>query len=266
MKVGYVQMKPEFGKVESNITRALELAGGSHADLLVLSELFTTGYLFKDRKQLSEYAETIPHGNTCRRMAEFAASEHSAIVYGFVERDSDKIFNTSVCITPAGDVYKYRKLHLFGAEKSYFDPGDLELEVIDLQGCRIGIIICFDYYFPEPCRVLALQGAQIVCHPSNLVTRFGQQVMRVRSIENRIYSVTANRIGEEFRVDKSLHFTGGSQITNITGDILCSASEDEETCHVIDIDPNLADLKHVTEDNDVIADRRPAFYRRIISG
>ena len=88
------------------------------------------------------------------------------------------------------------------------------------------MIICFDWIFPEVCRNLALKGAQIMVHPSNLVLPYGQQAMVTRCLENRVYAITANRIGTETRGSDHFVFTGRSQITSVDGTILSSAPED----------------------------------------
>ncbi|MCP3978004.1 MAG: acyltransferase, partial [bacterium] len=118
----------------------------------------------------------------------------------------------------------------------------------------------FDWAFPETARTLALRGADVVCHPSNLVLDHCQRVMLARSLENSVYSVTANRIGEERREHGSLRFTGQSQIVGPRGELLHAAGPDREELQVAEIDLSLARNKKLTPRNHLVRDRRPEFY------
>jgi len=125
---------------------------------------------------------------------------------------------------------------------------------------KIGMMICFDWIFPEVCRSLALKGAQIICQPANLVLPHCPLAMRVRSLENRIFTVTANRVGTEEKEGEKLTFIGMSQILNTKGEILIQAGSDKEEAMSVEIDLNDALDKKITDYNDVFADRRPEFY------
>ena len=266
MRVGCVQTEPVFGNVKRNVDRASKMIRGASADLLVLPELFSTGYLFPNRRSLASIAEPVPNGNTCRRMIELARECNSVVVFGIAESDSGRIFNSAVCVTADGHVGTYRKLHLFGPEKGYFDPGDQPPDVWNIGICKLGMMVCFDWAFPEVCRILALKGAQVVCHPSNFITQFPQSVMRARSVENGVFTITTNRTGRETNQTSSLEFTGRSQITDVRGNVLSLADGTTEAVITCEIDPSRADDKMLTEVNDLISDRRPEFYKDIISG
>ena len=261
MRVGYVQFEPRFGEVKRNIGRAIEMMGSERADLWVLPELFSTGYLFVSREELMGLAEPVPEGPTTQALLDFSCKANATVVAGLAERAGDKVYNAAVIVGPAGLIGRYRKIHLFGKEKLWFDPGDLPLEPMDLGGVKIGVMICFDHFFPEAARTLALRGAQILCHPANLVLPgMGQLSMRVRAMENRVFAVTANRIGGEARGGKELRFTGESQIVSPEGAVLLRASPEGEEVGVVEIDPEKALDKRVTRYNDLFADRRPEFY------
>lgn len=126
------------------------------------------------------------------------------------------------------------------------------------------MMICFDWIFPETARSLALQGAQIIAHPSNLVLQYCQRAMYARSVENRVFTITANRIGTEERAGRTLTFTGASQVLNPRGDTLVSAPGDEEHVGVAEADLTHADDKHITEYNDLMAQRRPDMYQGLL--
>ena len=124
-------------------------------------------------------------------------------------------------------------------------------------------MVCFDWAFPEVARVLALQGAEILCHPSNLVLTYCQQTMLTRCLENRVYAVTANRFGADKRPHGELHFTGRSQIVAPGGALLARAPSQREQLTILDIDPRVARDKHITPLNDLIADRRVDHYEAL---
>ncbi len=260
MRIGYYQFAPEFGDVETNLMHIALALENVDADLLVLPELATSGYLFISREEVNAVAEPIP-GPTTEFLHRLAEKRHCHLVVGLVERVDGEFFNSAVLIGPRGLVGVYRKLHLFNEEKYYFQPGDLGCPVFDVTGVKVGLLVCFDHLFPEAARTLALRGAQIVCHPSNLVLpEYGQLTTRVRSIENRVFWILANRCGAEHRGGKKLVYTGCSQIAAPDGSILIKASAREEALSVVEIDPSQACNKHVTPLNDLFADRRPEAY------
>jgi 5-aminopentanamidase len=158
----------------------------------------------------------------------------------------------------------YRKVHLFNEETRWMRPGDLGFPVFRWRGVTLGMLICFDWLFPEATRCLALQGMDLLLHPSNLVLPYCQDAMRTRAIENSIFAVTANRVGSENRAgnENALTFTGISQVVGPKGEILCRAGRDEEM-RVVDVDPALARARQITPHNDVLGDRRPECYGRL---
>lgn len=267
MKVGFMQFSPLFGRREENVERVINSLRGAKADLLVLPELFSTGYLFLNEEELRRSAEPIPEGPTVSKFLKLAKEENTNLVFGIAERAEDKLFNSSVLVTPKGDCFVYRKLHLFDREKHLFSPGDKKLEVFDIGEAKIGVMICFDWIFPEVARILALKGADIICHPSNLILHYCQDAMVTRSVENRVFTITSNRTGTEKIGDPAeggggveLTFTGNSQIVDPKGKILAKANAEEEKVCVIEIDPFLAKDKKVTANNHIFQDRRTDFY------
>jgi len=260
MHVAFVQMNCEFKQVEKNINRALELIHSFSADLYVLPELFNTGYLFKDRNETTKFAEILPEGQTCQILMQTAVEKKCFIVAGIAEKAGHKIFNSSIITGPEGFIATYRKIHLFNEEKEWFDPGDKPFFVVNIGSVKIGLMICFDWIFPESMRSLALMGAEVICHSANLVLPYCQKSMTTRCLENGVFAITANRIGFDDRGDKKLHFTGQSQITGPRGEIIAQASEDKEEIKVVKINPKSARNKFINKQNDLLADRRPDLY------
>jgi predicted amidohydrolase len=125
------------------------------------------------------------------------------------------------------------------------------------------MMICFDWVFPEVTRTLMLLGADVICHPANLVLTYCQQAMAVRCIENLVFAVTANRYGTERRPHGEIAFTGQSQIVAPKGKVLHRSSPDQDDLHILSIDVTLARDKRIGTQNDVVANRRPRFYREL---
>ncbi|MFZ5908242.1 MAG: nitrilase-related carbon-nitrogen hydrolase [Nitrospirota bacterium] len=262
MKVGFYQFNPVFGEKEENLRRVLSAVGDTDANLLVLPEFFATGYQFVSQEEVAGLSETIPEGQTTQALSALSQQKNLYIVAGLPEKAGGRFYNSAVLTGPGGFMGVYRKTHLFSEEKLFFSPGNTGFQVWDTAHGKIGVMICFDWYFPESMRTLALMGADIVAHPSNLVLPHCPDSMPVRSRENKMYAVTANRTGEEARKEgPPLRFIGKSQITAPDGSILIRALEDDEALLTLDIDPALARDKSVTALNNLFDDRRPDMYR-----
>lgn len=265
MRIGYLQFKPEFGNPEKNISKIRDMVLEKEFDLLVLPELANSGYLFNDIDELNELSEETTTGSFCAALKNICSEKNAYIVSGLCERSGKKFYNSSVLVDPDGEISVYRKLHLFDEEKLWFAPGNASPEVCEIKKdnfgkVKIGMMICFDWFFPETARTLALKGAQIICHPSNLVMSYCQTAMFTRALENRVFTITANRIGTDLREDKELFFTGESVIVSPKGEYLCRGSKDKEEICITDIDPDFALDKNITERNNIFADRQKIFY------
>jgi predicted amidohydrolase len=260
MKAAFVQLDCQFAKKDHNINNAIQYMQRQIADLYVLPELFNTGYLFTSEDELIATAEPVPDGITTRLLEQYAARNDCFIIAGLAERGHRTFYNSAVLIGPNGYLSTYRKIHLFDKEKKWFIPGDKHFEVYDIGIAKIGIMICFDWIFPESARSLAILGADIICHPANLVLPYCQNAMVTRCLENGLFGITANRIGRESCKDKTIEFTGMSQITSNHGEILARASKNKEEVFVVEFDPLLARSKHITPRNHLLTDRRPSLY------
>jgi len=261
MRLGIAQTEPTFGDREKNTADALDLLGRESADLWVLPEFFATGYQFTSREEAAQLAEPVPDGPTTRALSTFCAETGAYAVAGLPELVGDRLFNAAVLVGPEGFVSCYRKVHLFGDESLYFEPGDLPFSVEETTIGRIGVMICFDHLFPESARSLALLGAEVIAHPSNLIIPdLAQRTMAVRALENGVFTATANRVGEEHRSDTTLRYTGRSQIISPRGETLVQLSPDRVEASVVEVDPETARSKRITSRNDKLADRRPDLY------
>lgn len=263
IQVGYFQFKPVFGRTQKNLKKVINKIKEVDADLIVLPELAFSGYYFKDRDEVKTLSEDPGNSSTFESLISLCHDRDLYLITGFAEKAQDKYFNSAALIGPQGIVHIYRKLHLFFEEKNWFDPGDISLQVQEVRGAKLGIMICFDWFFPEVMRILTIKQADIICHPSNLVLSYCQQSMLSRSIENIVFVVTANRFGEDKRPHGTLKFTGKSQIVAPKGILLHRAHSQREVLFITDIDPDLARDKNITSLNQIITDRRPEFYKSL---
>ncbi len=265
MKAGFIQFNPEFGEIDKNIGKARALMTPLDAQLVVLPEFFNTGYLITTRQEAWDLGEIIPGGKTTAALCEIAREKNIYIVAGLIEKAGEKLFNAAILVAPEGYVATYRKMHLFNEEKLWFDQGDKGFAVYDLGICRIGIMICFDWFFPESMRILALQGADVICHPANLVLPFCQDAMVTRCLENRVYAITANRTGVETRGGKSFRYTGRSQITAPGAQILYRGDSESDEAGVAEFDLAVVREKKLNVYNDLFTDRRTDYYDSLCS-
>lgn len=265
MKATYIQFAPQYLQVEDNLDRVAHLIHNVDADLVVLPELFTSGYFFQSEEDLANVAEPVPEGPTTRRIQRWAADSGATIVAGLAERDGHAFYNSAVLVRPGGEVDTYRKVHLFYEETQLFHPGDLGFPVFSVStrdgvSYELGLMVCFDWYFPEAARSLALNGADVIAHPSNLVLPHCPDSMPVRARENHVFTITANRFGSEEKNDETLTFIGMSEICGPQGDILRRADREGEEVGTVHFDPLEARNRKINAYNDVLGDRRPDTY------
>jgi predicted amidohydrolase len=266
-KIAGVQMDCRFGDKRTNldtIRSRLREAAGHGARLVVFPECALTGYAFESKEEAWPYAEPLPGASTealaadCRQLGVW-------VVVGMLERGAaGHLFNACALVGPAGLAASYRKVHLpcLGVDR-FTTPGDRAFAVHDLGGLRVGINICYDGSFPEASRVLTLQGADLVVLPTNWPTaaaRTAKYLVPARALENHIYYLAVNRVGEE----RGFRFIGQSQAADVTGDPLASARDGEEIIYA-DVDPERARNKHIVNipgkyEVNRVADRRPEMY------
>ena len=263
-RVAFVQGRPRFGEPAFNLELGLAFALGVEADLVVLPELWSSGYVFSSHAEVAALAEDAQRGATARALTAAAKREKRHYIAGFPEVARGRFYNSAMLVGPAGVKAVYRKLHLFEREQEWFSAGNLPLAVQRVGPARVGMLICFDWRFPEAARVLALEGADVIAHPSNLVFPNAQDAMRVRALENRLYTVTANRIGTEKRPGGTVPFTGRSQIVDPRGEVMVRAGKAESGAHAVDCDLALARDKRLTALTPILSNRRPSFYRRLV--
>ena len=202
------------------------------------------GALIQEVKDLSE---EIPAGYTSQKLISLSRKRSLYIVAGIAEREGNSFYNSALLVGPGGFMGIYRKTHLFSEEKFWETPLG-----------NIGIMICFDWFFPESARTLALKGADLIAHPSNLVLPHCPDAMVTRCLENRVFAVTANRTGTEQR---GLVFIGRSEIVSPSGMVLCRAGADTEEFRLAEIDPLEARNKDLNPFNNLFDDRREEYYR-----
>lgn len=262
LTLAVVQFSPVFGEKVENLRRLEHIAEGITADIIVFPELCTTGYFFLSRKETAQYAEPVS-GPTVQAFRRIAQQKNAVVIAGFAESDGGALFNSSVLIQPEQNrVATYRKSHLFYKERFCFDPGDTGFfSVYDSKrDVNIGLMICYDWRFPEVSRALALHGADIIVCSSNLVTDAWRLVMPARAIENKVYVAVANRAGTESREGEELLFKGNSAIYGYNGAEMAKASAIDDEVIYAEIMPQHTRDKSFNALNDVLRDRRPDLY------
>lgn len=246
-------------------------AAKNGANLIVLPELANSGYVFNSREEAFELSEEIPKGKTTKAWMDAAAKNNVYIVAGINERDNNLLYNSSVIVGPDGYIGTFRKVHLWNEENLFFEPGNLGFPVFKTPIGRISSNICYDSWFPESFRLAVLQGADIVCVPTNWVPIPGQakgeramanSLIMAASHCNSVFIAAADRVGEE----RGQPFEGQSIITSYTGwPIAGPASRDKE--EIIYAEANLADARRKrnwNEYNQPLRDRRTDVYSEML--
>lgn len=258
LKIGVGQADFKLADTRTNvsiISTLLDQASQAGIDVLVLPELANSGYNFEDQSQAASTSEEADKGPFCALLRDWSAGGR-LVAGGFCEQADGLLYNSAVIYGDGRLITVYRKAHLFANEVTFFKPGNVKPPVFEFHDQKFGVMICFDWFFPEMARSLALRGAQIILHPSNLVLPWCQKAMLTRSLENRVFTATANRTG----VDRDLSFSGLSQVTSPKGEVLAQADGTSTGVVWADVDLNAADNKMVTKQNDLFLCRRPDLY------
>ncbi|HSP65806.1 MAG TPA: nitrilase-related carbon-nitrogen hydrolase [Candidatus Deferrimicrobium sp.] len=276
VRIAVAQYAPTVGDLDANRAAAVRWArraAAEHVDLLVLPELASSGYVFKSEAEAAATAEDAHGGALVGALSEVCAEAGMYCVVGVNERDGDVRHNSAVVVGPEGHIATYRKLHLFNDEKSWFEPGG-ELPVVELPFGRVGMVICFDLWFPEATRALALAGAEIIAVPTNWVASFRRQVYNEAGYclgdvvamatagQNGVVVACADRVG----VERDVRFLGCSVIVGPDGwPLEGPADHEQDALLVSDVDLDaVAAARHRTPRNHLIEDRRPDSYNAVV--
>ncbi len=272
VRIAVAQYEPRVGDVEGNREAAVRWArdaGRQGAQLIVLPELASSGYVFEEEEEAQRTAEDADAGPLVSDLTAVSRDTGSYIVAGLNERGSGVRHNSAVLVGPEGRLATYRKLHLFNDEKSWFEAGD-DLPIVDLPFGRVGMIICFDLWFPEPARALALAGAEVIAVPTNWVASFkrtvyddrgycqGDYVAMATAAQNAVVMACADRVGTE----RGTQFLGASIIVGVDGwPAAGPASRDGEELLLADVDLDEVERARTrTPRNHLLGDRRPDAY------
>ncbi|WP_395593168.1 nitrilase family protein [Pseudomonas sp. B26140] len=278
VRIAVVQFDPQVGTQNraANLSTSLELAleaVNNGANLIVLPELTNTGYFFQNRQDAFDHAEAVPEGPSVGSWEDFARHHQVYLVAGLTEREGSKLYNTGVLVGPDGFIGKYRKAHLWNLEKLWFTAGDSGFPVFDTPIGRIGLLICWDIWFPEVPRILSQQGADIICSLNNWVWTppplfddagkcMASYLTMTAAHVNNVFIAAASRIGEE----RGARYLGCSLIAGTNGwPIGRVASADQQEILYADIDLTSARSAPIWNDlNDLHRDRRCDVYDRML--
>ncbi len=280
VKVAAIQMAVGENEAE-NINKALQMvhrAADAGAHIILLQELFSTPYFCKDQNpDFFELAQPRTSHPALLALQKLAKDRQLVLPVSFFERANNAFFNSLVVFDADGkDLGLYRKAHIPDGpgyqEKFYFSPGDTGFKVFDTHYGRIGVAICWDQWFPEPARIMALQGAEILFYPTAIgseprapeVSSRGHwtRVMQGHAAANLVPVVAANRIGREVGAESTLTFYGGSFISDPTGALLAQADLEEDILYA---DLDLRQLAAQRAEWGLFRDRRPELYGPILS-
>jgi predicted amidohydrolase len=267
LKVAALQFLVRVADKASNINKMvafIDKAIALGADILVLPELANTGYVFESRQEASLCAESIPEGPTTSMLVQKAKRRKIYICAGILEKAGKALFNSSILVGPEGFIGKYRKLHLWNKGKLLWESGNLGLPVFNLPFGRVGMLICYDLWFPETVRILKLQGADLILNPTNwdvdpeIITKdnmISPQVISIMAHVNSIFIISADICGYQ----RQTFFHGMSQISGPKGAIVKGSINEEE---VITSIINIEDARKTrwTKYNDILKDRRTDVY------
>lgn len=267
VKVAAVQTDPKLMENENNLEKMLLLtkeAASNGAQLIAFPECALCGYLYKSREEAVPYAQPVP-GPATERVSEICRMNGVYVVFGLIEIDGDKLYNTAAFIGPEGMIGKYRKSHLpFFSLDRFVEKGDQPFKVYRTPIANIGLFICHDCTFPESARVMMLQGADILVLITNwplLGQIAADHIAPTRAVENFVHLVVADRVG----VERGGEFIGQSKIINAAGQTKAIASRDKEEIIYAEVDISYARCKHWkvvpgVYEMDLINERRPEFY------
>jgi predicted amidohydrolase len=238
MKLTLAQLAPVLGDKEKNIELIRNTVAQSDADLVVFAELFLTGYMVRDN--LTSLAEPLS-GESVSAISKIAKEHNTHVIFGMPEEGSDvpgQFYNSSVLVYPDERVEAYRKLHLanFGPfeEHLYFAKGN-EVPVFDTSFGKLGMLICFDCFFPELSKIYALKGADLLVaiSASPSTTRiFFEKIMVSRAIENTIFFTYTNLVGTEL----NMVYWGGNTVVGPRGDVKAKGEYFQEQTVECDVD------------------------------
>jgi predicted amidohydrolase len=266
-RIAVAQYSPQHGNVTQNKAASLDRiqsAADQNAAMVVLPECCLTGLVFQEREELAALAETLD-GPAVEAWCAISARRNIHVVAGFAERRGSDLFNTAVLISPEGAMAAYRKTHLFGNERRLFDPGD-RLVCADTPWGRVGLAICYDLWFPEVTRSLALSGATLIASPSNWFTPPRQKHDNAAAIpmafhlavaaacSNEVTIACADRTGEE----GDMRFLGRSFVIGPNGRALAGPAGIDEDILLIAEWPDIMETRRQVQSH--LETRRPDLY------
>lgn len=266
MKIAAVQFHPKFKDIEYNFNYIKNLSNSIDTNLICFPELSLSGYFFWTKEELSPFAIDF-QSELIKQIQEIATSRNNIILFGFPERSGNKFYNSCAILFPDPKLSTaYRKTHLFYRERFIFEPGDSGFFVVNYppMDLKLGTMICYDWRFPEASRTLALQGADLIVCPSNLVTKVWHLAIPARAIENKVYFLVANRIGSETNNGETLTFNGKSGIWHYNGNLIATTDDEDETVVIAEINPSETRDKSIDQFNNIFKDRRPEMYYKLV--
>ena len=271
VRLASCQIDVSLGDVKGNLEKILRFsseAAGAGAKIIVFPEASLSGYGFESLDEAMPFAQAVD-GPATKQVAEVCRDQDVHVIFGILEKDGDRIFNTALLVGPESLEYAYRKIHLpyIGIDR-WTSLGDRPLKVVEARGVRLGINICYDLAFPETSRTLALLGADVIILPTNWPPQASimpEKAAPTRAMENGVYYLASSRVG----LERGCQFLGHSLICDPSGRFLTEADGISETILYAEIDPSRSRNKHVVRiagESELhrFGDRRPEFYGEVV--
>ncbi len=240
MKVGFFQYAVFWRDREANLSYIKSKIENAKFDLLVLPELFTSGYAFDDKEELLPFAEELENSVTVEFLTQLMKERGGYIIGGIPELSEGKLYNTSIVVGREGLVASYRKIHVTDYEKRAFAAGNKAV-LCECDAAKVGLTICFDAWFAPLSSLLKSEGVDIICNSANFGGAVTPTIIPIRALENQCFYINCNRIGAEMFEGVEESYRGESQIVSPDGKILAKA-HNSESLTIVDID--LSEVNH----------------------
>lgn len=259
MKVGFCQFEVTYKDIEANLRKIEDLLMHTRDALIVLPELCFSGYYFNAKEELYGLSDEGCLQTIVSRLQNIALERKLYLVAGLAEKEGLDVYNSCFVIGAEGVIAKHRKVNLTRSEGAYARGKDFE--IFRIGNVKVGIVICFESWFPESFRILARMGAQVICCPANFGGHWTPDVIKTRSLENKVFTVLANRTGTEMIEGEEAVFRGESQVVDYEGMVLVKAGK-ADCVMTVEVDPHTVS----TKDNMICEDmmKEQKFYNKYI--
>lgn len=234
-----VQLKVDYKNKHKNIAAVDKILADSTdvGDITLLPEMFSTGYIFDSAEEIHNLSEDFSNSVTISHLTEMAKTYQTMFVAGIAEKEGDQYYNSVAVVDENGLRYKYRKISQNRIDKQYFSRGE-DLLIFEHNGLKLGVVICFDIWFPELMR--KYEGVDVILHPANFGGQQSFAIAQARALESGLHILTCNRVGEDITSEFTAHYCGGSRVYNPKGEEILRLDDTQSSETVVIEDLSIA--------------------------